>query len=66
MAVEDGCRGMDLTKLCFENLTGLRMLGLGEKKKVGPSELGERFSQDAPWKEMLISKADPGVDEENV
>ena len=66
MAVEDGGGGMDLTKLCFERLTCFWMLGLGQKKKVGPSKLDERFSQDAPRKEMLISKADPGVDEENV
>jgi hypothetical protein len=57
---------MDLMKLCFENLTCLWVLDLGQKKKVGPPKLGERFSQDAPRKEMLIPKADPRVDEENV
>jgi hypothetical protein len=58
MAVKYPGRRMDLAEDCLQRLTCFRILHFGEEEKVGSAKMQEGFSEDAPWQEVIVSKAD--------
>jgi hypothetical protein len=66
MTVEDDRIRMDLSEPGLNRLTGFRGFYFCENEKVGSAEMVQGLPEDASREKMMISKAERGVNQEDV